>query len=287
MGTASIRQKQYQLGTLGLCLLRGIHSLSTIDRITVISNITSNATACLSFTDTNAIHDGLVSAETGYGIWARTYDSDNTKNPLIALENLILNEIIPPVSNKTALDIACGTGRNTSRLAHLGYKVAGTDLTVEMLKQAEHILPQANFRKGEFCKLPFESDSFDLVFSSLALTHEPNLDIALNEMARVLHDDGKIIIVDVHPFQVLLGSHATIPFGNDQIMVVKNYIHTISDYLRAFTSNGIKVVHLHEPIYTSELLNAHTVSGVGDKFETAAFRDTPALVIWELTKNPV
>ena len=46
--------------------------------------------------------------------------------------------------------------------------------------------------------MPLPDDTFDMVFSSLALVHLKKIEPFLDECYRVLKDDGQLVLVNVH-----------------------------------------------------------------------------------------
>ena len=91
----------------------------------------------------------------------------------------------------TTLDVPCGTGRFTGRLAERGYRVVGSDLSVEMINVAKSkIEPGGNataFVQADAEALPFRDGAVDCVISIRFLLHaEATTRIRiLREMKRV------------------------------------------------------------------------------------------------------
>ena len=92
------------------------------------------------------------------------------------------------------LDIGCGTGFFSERLAEKGAIVIAADLSSEMLKQAKNRCADkvVEYREADAEALPFADDSFDLVFSSLALQWCCDLSVPLKELQRVTKPAGRI-----------------------------------------------------------------------------------------------
>ena len=78
------------------------------------------------------------------------------------------------------LDVGCGNGFFTYHFNKL-CDVVGLDFSEQMLK----INPHLNLIKGDAENLPFNNNSFDIVFCSNLLHHLKNPEIAINEMKRV------------------------------------------------------------------------------------------------------
>lgn len=100
------------------------------------------------------------------------------------------------------LDIGCGTGVFAARIrqAMPEAKVWGIDLVSGMLTKgaqrwqshAGHIAPI----QGDSERLPFASDSFDVVTCANSFHHYPHQDRAVAEMFRVLRPGGRLMLVD-------------------------------------------------------------------------------------------
>lgn len=94
------------------------------------------------------------------------------------------------------LDLGSGTGAALPALAQRfpDAEVVGLDLTPAMLHAAARRLASAGSGALLVCadagRLPFADESFDLVFSSLAIHWSPDLDGVLREVRRVLRHPG-------------------------------------------------------------------------------------------------
>lgn len=99
--------------------------------------------------------------------------------------------------NRVVLDLACGPGNVTRRLARLmpDSTVVGFDLSQEMLGRAvrltrkEH-LPNVYYMRGSALTLPFKPETFDAVSCCGALQLFPQ---AIGEISRVLKPGGEFV----------------------------------------------------------------------------------------------
>lgn len=109
-----------------------------------------------------------------------------------SINSLVLG-FIKKSPGQLILDAGCGTGGLTSKLTKLG-KVTGVDISPLALSLVEK--SSVSYVNGSVNKLPFRSNSFDLIASISVLYHQRVDDvIAANEMNRVLKKSGLVIVV--------------------------------------------------------------------------------------------
>jgi ubiquinone/menaquinone biosynthesis methyltransferase len=112
-----------------------------------------------------------------------------------------LVEDLPDLKTPACLDVACGTGDITFRLAtkYNGGRIAGLDLTEPMIDLAKTRDKFANiaFEIGDMCRMSFADDSFDIVTGGYALRNAPNLEQALLEIRRVMKPGGTAAFLDL------------------------------------------------------------------------------------------
>lgn len=95
-----------------------------------------------------------------------------------------------------ALDLACGTGDIAFAAAAKGARVVGLDLTHRMVQLAAQKSRAAEFVTGDMTSLPFPSQTFDLVTTGYGLRNVPDLNLAIDEIARVLRPGGRLLSLD-------------------------------------------------------------------------------------------
>lgn len=101
------------------------------------------------------------------------------------------------VSGKVVLDIASGTGYGSHILSKsYANKVVGVDVSKEAVRLASEKFKNDNldFVVGDAESLSFEDDSFDLVVSFETIEHLQNPQKFLEEIKRVLKNDGHLLI---------------------------------------------------------------------------------------------
>lgn len=109
-------------------------------------------------------------------------------------ESSTASNLIPSKAGDVALDLGCGNGVSTSGIK--GSLVVGLDLSEKELVKSKKKYPRNFFVVGDARRLPFKSNSFDLIVAINMLHHVENPDIVLKECFRVLKKGGKILTVD-------------------------------------------------------------------------------------------
>lgn len=101
------------------------------------------------------------------------------------------------------LDVATGTGDLAIELSKLKpKKIFGIDLSEQMLKIGVYKIKKKKLNniieieKGDAENLTFESNKFDAVTVAFGVRNFENLQKGLNEMHRVLKQDGKIVVLE-------------------------------------------------------------------------------------------
>ncbi|HVW17837.1 MAG TPA: methyltransferase domain-containing protein, partial [Solirubrobacteraceae bacterium] len=92
------------------------------------------------------------------------------------------------------LDVACGSGYAARMAARRGARVAGVDVTPELLAIARERVPDGDLREADMAALPFADGAFDVVtgFNAFAFAADPPAAIA--EAARVLAPGGRLAV---------------------------------------------------------------------------------------------
>jgi SAM-dependent methyltransferase len=94
------------------------------------------------------------------------------------------------------LDVACGAGNAAIPAAVAGADVTGLDLVPELLEagreRAKAAGAEIEWVEGDAESLPFESDSFDRVFSTFGHMFAPRHRQTADEMARVCREGGAV-----------------------------------------------------------------------------------------------
>jgi SAM-dependent methyltransferase len=105
------------------------------------------------------------------------------------------------------LDVGCGPGHLSIRLARHGLEVTGLDLDPAMIARAQANADRLgngdqrrpSFLVGDVATLAFPDESCDLVVSTLSMHHWADPTAALAEIGRVLRPGARALIWDFRP----------------------------------------------------------------------------------------
>ncbi|MFH1685689.1 MAG: class I SAM-dependent methyltransferase [Candidatus Micrarchaeota archaeon] len=126
-------------------------------------------------------------------------------------------EMVGNIKDKKVLDLGCGEGYFSRKVAELGAEVTGIDISAELVKIAK----EKEKRKSlgiKYHNLSSESldgikdSSFDLIVSNMVLHNVKNLEATFAECSRVLKNNGRLIFVIIHP---LVDTMKMASFDND------------------------------------------------------------------------
>lgn len=101
-----------------------------------------------------------------------------------------LIDLLAPGRGETVLDLGCGDGALTEKLARLCEKVVGVDSSAEQVEAARRRGLDA--RRADGHDLPFEGE-FDAVFSNAALHWMTRPDAAIDGIWRALRQGGRLV----------------------------------------------------------------------------------------------
>lgn len=117
------------------------------------------------------------------------------------------------------LEIGCGPGNLSIRLARHGLDVTGLDLDRAMIERAranasrpgDPVDPRPEFLVGDVASLAFPDGSFDLVVTTLSMHHWADPSAGLAEIGRVLRPGGRALVWDLRPGVVPFHAHVPDP----------------------------------------------------------------------------
>ena len=181
-----------------------------------------------------------------YSEWSATYDSD--RNLTRDLDQAVLRKLLSGRNLKRALEIGCGTGKNTPLLASIAEKVVALDFSPGMIARARLKLSLSNvdFQIADINEeWPCANASFDLISCNLVLEHIEDLSHIFRESSRVLLPGGAFFVCELHPYRQYQGTQARFETAQGTAMIPA-FVHHIADFTSAATANGFSVLDLKE-----------------------------------------
>ena len=100
-------------------------------------------------------------------------------------------EWLAPEPGERILDLGCGDGKLTRRIAETGAAVTGVDASPQMVAAARTLGINAQVSNAE--SLPFNEQTFDAVFSNAVLHWVRDHDAMLGDVQRVLKPGGRFV----------------------------------------------------------------------------------------------
>ena len=146
-------------------------------------------------------------------------------------------------AGESILDLGCGDGQLTQRIAGTGASVMGVDASPEMVAAAR--ARGIDAREGKAESLPFADGLFDAVFSNAALHWVLDQDAMMSQVRRVLKPNGRFVaemgglgnIAAIRvAFMAVLARH-----GHSDSEEGVNYFPTPDEYARRLARHGFDV----------------------------------------------
>ena len=128
-----------------------------------------------------------------YNLFANTYDYEHSRGdtPFGYIEKRRRECVFSIIKQKgNMLDTACGTGYYMEKLSE--NECFGLDISKKMIKCCKE-KNLNNICIGTYENIPYKDYCFDVILCVAAFQHSQNPQKVLNEMSRVLKEDGEII----------------------------------------------------------------------------------------------
>jgi SAM-dependent methyltransferase len=121
---------------------------------------------------------------------------DSTPDAVVALHDAGYREVIARLGEGVVLDLGCGLGFETARLAGEGRMVVGIDYSLAAAAYARAHTPRGcRFLVADCARLALRSASADFVCSSHLIEHFERPALHVAEVARVLKRDGTAFFI--------------------------------------------------------------------------------------------
>jgi SAM-dependent methyltransferase len=158
------------------------------------------------------------------------------------------------------LDLGCGEGQVARLALDRGARaVVGIDTAAAQLAAAQARGGGAAYVRGSATAVPLRTGWFDAVVSCLVLEHVPELDAALDEVARVLRPGGRFVLLLNHPLFQTPGSG----WIDDRVVDPPEQYWRVGPYLTETVTveevdAGVRLPFFHRPL-------SRYVNGLADR----------------------
>lgn len=162
-------------------------------------------------------------------------------------------KLLEPQPSDSILDVGCGPGVWSLELASkYGCNITGIDLDENDIRFANKVsqinhLDNCHFTCAEATKLNFEPESFDKVMCIAVLEHIEEDNLAIENMARVLRENGILVGLVPNdkrsPFRPECGQQSGDPKGHGHVR--EGY--SVQDVENLMSRNGLELVRYEYP----------------------------------------
>ena len=213
----------------------------------------------------------------GYQLWADTYDQEH--NPILSVEQRILESLLPPLRGLDVVDLGCGTGRllNVSRKAGAG-NLVGVDISPGMLKVARTKLGDAaTLLCAECANAPIAGASADVIFCSFVLSYLGDPEQLLRFVKTILRPGGSFFLSDVHPeTAATLGWRRGVSLKG-QFKEIRTHHRTLDEIVALCEKANLELAIQLEPTFGEEERVIFRENGKHQYFES--IRERPAIYL--------
>lgn len=102
-------------------------------------------------------------------------------------------ELLAPCAGEFIVDLGCGSGQLTARIAESGARVMGIDRSAEMIAQARANFPHIDFRVADATDFRLDAPA-DAVFSNAVLHWVRDAQAAIQCVVRALKPGGRFVL---------------------------------------------------------------------------------------------
>jgi trans-aconitate methyltransferase len=161
-----------------------------------------------------------------------------------------LLDLLAPKPGERILDLGCGTGQLTAKIADAGASVLGLDASPDMIGQARQNYPRLQFKLEDATATQFQSE-FDAVFSNAALHWMLDAAAVAKNIARALKPGGRFVAElggKGNIGQIMSSIEVALERHTGSVPPGRTYFPSIPEYTTLLEAEGLEVqlAHLYD-----------------------------------------
>jgi trans-aconitate methyltransferase len=161
-----------------------------------------------------------------------------------------LLDLLAPKPGERILDLGCGTGQLTAKIADAGASVLGLDASPDMIGQARQNYPRLQFRLEDATAMQLQSE-FDAVFSNAALHWMLDARAVAKNVARALKPAGRFVAElggQGNIAQIMSAIETSLERHTGVVPPRRTYFPSIPEYTTLLAAEGLEVrlAHLYD-----------------------------------------
>ena len=163
----------------------------------------------------------------------------------------IIFNFLDDYQNKTILDLGCGNGYLTNKLAKKAKKVIGMDFAEKLLLHAKKNFSADNIefiQADATQKLPLADNESEVMIVNMVAQYLPELKNLVKEAHRILKKNGQAIVIVDHPAHSLFLRAQKLIGKNDKKFIDLNSYFQVEKRRKKSLWNKAVLEYYHRPI---------------------------------------
>ena len=151
-------------------------------------------------------------------------------------------ELLAPAKGERILDLGCGTGQLTHKIAESGAEVVGLDASPTMIGQARQNYPGLRFVLEDSANMKFDNE-FDAVFSNAALHWMLDPAAVIRAVAKALRPGGRFVaeMGGKGNIQTIVSAIHRVVKKYQPIPASRQYYPSVGEYSTLLEAAGLEV----------------------------------------------
>lgn len=151
-------------------------------------------------------------------------------------------ELLQPKAGERILDLGCGTGHLTQKIAESGAQAVGVDASPSMIGQARQNFPALRFVLQDAAAITFDQE-FDAVFSNAALHWMLNPAAVVSAVSKALRPGGRFVaeMGGKGNIQTIVAAIQRVVLKYHPLPPLRQYYPSVSEYTAILEAHGLEV----------------------------------------------